>query len=88
MGIYGRGVASLTSVIGPRIRGLRAERRMRQADLAERLGLAARTVGYVEAGERALIVDELPAVCRALGVDLRTLFAGADPADLEALGLR
>lgn len=87
MGVYRRAVPSLTAVIGPRIRGLRSERRLRQVDLAERVGWRPRTVGYVEASERPLIVDELPAVCRALGVDLRTLFAGADPEDLDAMGL-
>jgi transcriptional regulator with XRE-family HTH domain len=79
---------SLSSVIGPRIRGRRSELRMRQSDLAPQLGVKPRAVGYIEAGERALVVDELPAVCRALGITLAELMAGADEDDLRVMGLR
>lgn len=80
-------VPTLRSVAAENLRGFRARRRMRQADLGEALNIAARTVSTIEAGDRELTLSELPVVCRALGVTLEQLLDGADEADLRALGL-
>jgi transcriptional regulator with XRE-family HTH domain len=71
-------------------RNIAAERvrhRWTQAQLAERLGVAASTVSGWETGHRLIGVDALVPLCRALGVSLADLLRGLDADDRQALGL-
>jgi transcriptional regulator with XRE-family HTH domain len=77
---------AVSEVLAGNIRGERAKRRWRQADLATRLGMAQRTISDIEAG-RQLTVPELILLCRVLDVTAADLMRGADPDDLAALGL-
>lgn len=52
------------------LRELRLHAKLRQADLAERLGLPQSFVSKYESGERRLDVIELRRVCQALGITL------------------
>lgn len=76
--LHARIVAGLTTA--------RREARLRQVDLAERLGWQQAYVSRYETGERMLGVDEYVAVARAIGVDpvalLAQVLAPVDQIDL------
>jgi transcriptional regulator with XRE-family HTH domain len=80
-------VPEFSDVIAANVRAERARRRWRQADLAERLGWSNVTVSDLEIGRRGVSANDLPKLCRAFGVHLDQLTHGADPDDLDALGL-
>lgn len=60
---------------------------MRQDELARRLGWGRSTLSALETGARRASVDDLPDLCRALGVPLADLFRGADPDDIQVMRL-
>lgn len=60
------------------LRGIREASRLRQADLAKRLGRGQATVSKVESGDRRLDVIELRAWLGALGVDFVTFMSELD----------
>jgi transcriptional regulator with XRE-family HTH domain len=74
-------------VIANNVRAERSRRKWRQVDLAERIGWSETTVGDLEQGRRKVWAGDLPLLCRAFGITLAKLADGADPADVEALGL-
>jgi transcriptional regulator with XRE-family HTH domain len=76
---------TLSDVVARNIAAERARRRWKQADLAERLGVAESTVGSYETGGRRVNLDMLPDFCRAFDISLAKLLDGADPGDLAAL---
>jgi transcriptional regulator with XRE-family HTH domain len=78
---------SLTDTVARNIAAERARRRWKQSDLAERLGIAASTVGSYETGTRRVGIDDLPALCKVFDITLAKLLDGADPDDLRLLGL-
>jgi transcriptional regulator with XRE-family HTH domain len=78
-------MSTLSKVIADNVRGERSRGHRLQIDLARQLGWKQSTVSEVENGRRKVTVDELPELCRALGVPLSDLTRGADPADLQAL---
>ncbi len=53
------------------LRQVRNEARLRQADLAARLGQPQSFVSKYESGERRLDILELRGVCQALGISLQ-----------------
>lgn len=73
------------AVVARNVRAERARLGWRQADLANRLGWSATKVGNVESGVRKVTMDDLPALCGALGVKLIKLLDGADPDDIAKL---
>jgi transcriptional regulator with XRE-family HTH domain len=71
-------------------RAVRAERSragLSQAQLAERLGWARTTLAAVESGERRVNADELPELCKALGVTLAVLLQMAPDVERINLGI-
>jgi len=66
---YSRRQKVLTALL----RGARSEARLRQADVAARLGTPQSFVSKYESGERRLDVPELDQVCSALGISLGEL---------------
>jgi transcriptional regulator with XRE-family HTH domain len=82
-------LAAVTSTLASTLmRNLRAERSraaLSQAELAARLGWSEKTMMRIETGERRLFFDEMPDVCRALGISLNRLLLDADPDDMDAL---
>lgn len=81
------GEVTLADHVAAAVRAERARRKWTQAELSERAGLSATTIGDLEQGKRAVRVDDLPKLCRAFGLSLATLVQGADHEDLRALGL-
>ena len=69
------------------IRAERARAGLSQAQLAERLGWARTTMAAVESGERRVNADELPEICRALGVTLAVLVQMAPEDERRSLGV-
>jgi transcriptional regulator with XRE-family HTH domain len=69
------------------VRAERSRRRWRQTDLAQSLGWSPTKVADIEAGRRRLDIGQIIQLCRVLDVPLTQLLHGADPADLDALGL-
>jgi transcriptional regulator with XRE-family HTH domain len=81
------GMPELGAVVARNIRAERARQGWRQRDLAERLEWSVGMVSDTESGHRRIGMDDIPLLCRALGVPLLDLVRGADPDDLRALGL-
>lgn len=80
-------VSGLGVVVARAIVAERKRRGLSQRELADRLGWSRQTVTTIEAGDRSVKVEELPAVCRALGVTLGELARDASEGDRDALGL-
>jgi transcriptional regulator with XRE-family HTH domain len=59
---------------GERVRALRLTAGMSQEDLGEKAGLHRTYVGSVERGERNIGLENIHALARALGVEIRRLF--------------
>jgi len=87
--VQDRGVKpeELDALIAGNVRAARARLRLRQEDLADDMGWSRPTVSSVEAGARRITVADAIALCAALKISLHELLQGADPEDLEALGL-
>ena len=64
--------------LGGRIAALRKEAHITQVQLAETLGVAQSTFNAYELGQRRVPVSALPALAKALSVDLETLMGEAD----------
>jgi transcriptional regulator with XRE-family HTH domain len=81
-------VSENVAKIGHRIRTIRAARGWSQGELAARLGRTQTSVSYWESGRRALGVDDLLEVARALGVPSSDLLPDAAPARPISASLR
>jgi transcriptional regulator with XRE-family HTH domain len=80
-------VAGVDYVLARNLRAERARLGLRQSDVADRLGWSPSLVSLMETGQRRIAAAELPVLCRLFGVTLADLLRGADPEDLDALGL-
>jgi transcriptional regulator with XRE-family HTH domain len=78
-------VSDIEAVLANNVRAERSRRRLRQEDLAERLGWSRTKLADIESGRRRVLFGYLPELCRALDVSLEVLLLGADPQDVEAL---
>jgi len=65
---------STVSLLGDRIRGLRAERKLTLQTLAERTGLSLSMLSLVERGKTSPSIGTLVAISSALGVQMTDLF--------------
>lgn len=65
----------VTKQVGARVRRAREARRISQLELAEALGLSQAAISNLESGARAIRVDELVTISRALGEELDYFFA-------------
>lgn len=61
-----------------RIKSLRQQCRLTQAQLAEKAEVDQSTVSYWEKGRQEPNKEQRKGLCRALGVDLSELFKGVD----------
>lgn len=68
----------MDEVVGARLRALRAERRLRQADVAEATHMARSSYEALESGQRPVTLLDLVLVCQVFQVDLAELLAGTD----------
>jgi transcriptional regulator with XRE-family HTH domain len=77
----------LGDVVARNVRAERARLRWTQDQLADHLDWTRATLAAVETGRRALLVSDLPDLCRALDVPVARLLIGADPGDVAVLRL-
>jgi transcriptional regulator with XRE-family HTH domain len=78
-------VSDIEAVLANNVRAERTRRRLRQEDLATRLGWSRTKLADIESGRRRVLFGYLPELCRALDVSLEVLLVGADPKDVAAL---
>jgi len=71
--------AALRERIGARLKGLRAERKLHQAQLADMAGVSTATLQAVEYGQRPVRQASIDAIAHALGTSLASLRAEQDP---------
>jgi transcriptional regulator with XRE-family HTH domain len=81
-------VPTLDLVVARNVRAERARRGWRQLDLAEAMGWSVGMVSDLERGSRRCGIEDVPVICRALGVPLLKLLDGAEQDDLATMGLR
>lgn len=81
-------MVDLSSTFAANARGIRAHRRLRQQDVAERAGIGRSTLSLIEGGGRRITLEDVLAVCTGLGVTLGDLLADADPEMLRTIGVR
>ena len=73
-------------ILGKRVRELREERRMTQAELAEQADLSTNYIGEIERGEAQATLDSLFAIMDALEINPSLLFTPLDrPQDKEEI---
>ena len=77
----------MSRVVAANVRALRARARLRQRDVAERGGFSVTQISLIESERRRVAVDDLPGLCRGLGVTLADLLDGVPAEDLADLGL-
>ena len=70
--------ASLVRQVGERIRAIRLDRGMTQAEVAEAADCDPQTIQRAETGRYGLSLGRLEAVARGLGVPVSDLFSGVD----------
>ncbi len=68
----------VSALVRARLRGLRLALGWSLDELAARSHLSTSTLSRIENGKRMIDLDVLPALCRALHVDIATLFHTAD----------
>ena len=66
--------------LGNRIRILRRERKMTQAELAKRVGIAASYLGHIERGTRIASLETFVALCEVLDTTPNHLLTGSTSA--------
>ena len=71
--------------IGSRIRSLRMERGVRQAELAASLGISASYLNLIEHDRRRIGDDMLGDIAKSLGVEPSALASEVDPGDIDRL---
>ena len=79
--------SELAWTIGRAIRAERSRADVTQEQLAEAIGVSRPTVAAMELGNRRLYADEIPDLCRALGITIDDLFRKASDDDRRAIGL-
>lgn len=67
-------MSEIVKQVGRKMRELRRERRLSQAQLAEQADLAPHTVSRIERGEQAPSLDGLARIAKALHVEVADLF--------------
>jgi transcriptional regulator with XRE-family HTH domain len=78
----------LEQVFASNVRAERGRLGWTQRELAHQVNLSVGLISDVERGYRSLRLPEVAIFCRAFGVQLTRMLHGAEPEDLEALGLR
>jgi len=73
-------VSDLTRHVASRLRGLMAQHRVTQAELAESIGVSQSQLSKMVRGVRPIDLDQLDGMCIALGVDTGDLIKEAEAA--------
>ena len=67
-------MSDIVKMLGQRIRGYRAERKLSQEQLAELAGCHPTYIGQLERGEKNATVESVGKIASALGISLSVLF--------------
>lgn len=78
-------MGNLNGVIASTIRHERVRRGLRQEELGRLLGWPRTRLSDVEAGRRQVRADDLPDICRVLGIPFTQLILRAEPHDWLAI---
>jgi len=85
-------ISDIMDKIAKRIREIRIKQGLKSKDVYDRLGLLPSTYSAMELGDRKVRADELPAIAKALGVDIAELYdqeqLSASDRVFNALGVR
>lgn len=73
--LYMRRKSNLTKLVGEVIRQLRLERNHSQEEFADICGVHRTYVGFVERGERTMLIETANVLAIGLGISLSQLFA-------------
>lgn len=73
----GSSIDTIDRAIGNKLRGIRAERRLSQPELARLSGVSESTIYRIETGERSAKVAQLDDICKALGIEMYELIKAA-----------
>lgn len=73
-------------IVGERLRAARLAKGMRQADLAERVGVSFQQIQKYERGQNRISASRLLAIASALGVAVEQFFQGLGAEDSPAPG--
>jgi len=84
----GEEVLNGRAVLAARVRGLRADRRLSQATLAERAGIDRSYLSSIERARRNVPIDTVCRLAWALGVEARELLTPAAGEEEEGRGRR
>ncbi len=68
--VYMEAMTAIDQDIADKLRGLRAERRLSQEELAELSGISESTIYRIEKGTLSARLKQLDAICSALGIDV------------------
>lgn len=68
---------SIDEAIGNKLRGVRAEKGLTQAQLAAKSGIAEITIWRAEKGQRSLRLNQLDALCNALDIEVHDFVEAA-----------
>lgn len=71
------GVADMT--IGQRIKAERERRRMRQEELAERVGISRQMLGHIECDRRRVSAEAAKGLAKVLRIPAKDIYLGAQP---------
>lgn len=77
----------LDALIAGNVRAARARLRITQEELADDMGWTRAMVTFLESGTRRVTIADAVSLCDALKLTFRELLQGADPQDIEKLGL-
>ncbi|MDP9825351.1 transcriptional regulator with XRE-family HTH domain [Kineosporia succinea] len=80
-------MADLGRIVARNIRGERSRLGLTQEEFGKLVGWSLSQARDAEKGNRRILVQEIPMICRALQVTFADLCRGAEPGDLDALGL-
>lgn len=76
---------NIRELIGTRIRELRISKKMKQAELAEMIGIEPRSISRIESGYHFPKDDHLEKFAKALDVEIKDLFSFSHYKDGEEL---
>jgi transcriptional regulator with XRE-family HTH domain len=73
-GISGKEAQSLEKTVAMNLRAARKERKLTQEALAEKVGIHATYVGYMENGKHSPSIEMIERLCKALKIEPASLF--------------
>ena len=76
----------LYEITGARIREIRSKKQLTQAQVAEKAGISAAFLSFLESGRKQGSLETYSKLSNALGVRLDVLFRGLPPAELKGAG--